>query len=88
MVPLEITQEEVGKIIKHGLKLDVSPGFDKITPKDILENLDTPQPIETELLDMFIKRALVSVWGLASEANIKKCKSFKTGVLGLFQIVV
>ena len=49
MVPLEITQEEVGKIIKHGLKLDVSPGFDKITPKDILENLDTPQPIETEL---------------------------------------
>ena len=35
MVLLEKTQEEVGKI-KRRLKFDVSPGFDKTSPKDIL----------------------------------------------------
>ena len=60
MVLLEITQE-VGKIIKHRLKFDVWPSFDKISPKDILENLDTLQTIITDLLNMSIKQALVPI---------------------------
>ena len=59
MVLLELTPEIVRRIIKNRLKTDVSPGFDKISAREIQSNLDLLNSLITDLLNKSITQAMV-----------------------------